>query len=169
MNELRSKKKNKWHLICIYRQIVNQLQKFALLYLLSSCESFGGQSGFGVYAICIRRVRRLAIHQPTRSFDCCCCLRWRSSCCCALYSNDGNNRKNANIICHFLFQHATYHHPSAVKCYILKYKFNSYSLSSVTSASRIILLFLSCRVLFAFRHSASLFWGTHSRSIFYCR
>lgn len=107
--------------------------------------------------------------QPTRSLVAAAAVDDHHVLCCALYSNDGNNRKNANIICHFLFQHATYHHPSAVKCYILKYKFNSYSLSSVTSASRIILLFLSCRVLFAFRHSAFSACGTRLRSIFYCR
>lgn len=61
----------------------------------------------------------------------------RYCCCRALYSNDSNNHKNANIICHFLFQHATYHTPSAVKCYILKYKFNSYFLSL---SSRIIVM-----------------------------
>lgn len=114
--------KNKWHLICIYRQIVNQLQQFLCPHLSVLPVSFGARGDRPYIHFISIPMQQQRIHTcRTR----CCCCRCR---CRALYSNDGNNHKNANIICHFLFQHATYHHPSAVKCYILKYKFNSYFL-----------------------------------------
>lgn len=119
--------KNKWHLICIYRQIVNQLQQFLCPYLSVLPVSFGAR-GDRPY-IHNHPMQQQGIH--TCRTRCCGCR------CRALYSNDGNNHKNANIICHFLFQHATYHHPSAVKCYILKYKFNSYFMSL---SSRIVVV-----------------------------